>query len=162
MFFLMNSITHSKSCLRAPPQGRQRGTSAHGASYSYFGVQFSASAFWPSNLGLFERIPLNGCAWEKITRHKDKSRHKDKEKSENWKIYKHLYKTEGVCANDYLQAARSAKNRTNIKTQMMFNAWKSSFFKGDDKNSFHQDSSPIICVNEFSRSDLGRATKLYR
>ena len=28
----------------------------------YFYVQFSASAFLPTNLGLLERIPFNGCA----------------------------------------------------------------------------------------------------
>ena len=53
---------HKPSRLRAPRRGRERSTGAHGASNSYFGVQFSASAFYLSNFDLFGWIPLSGRA----------------------------------------------------------------------------------------------------
>ena len=43
----------------------ERSTDAHTESSSYFGVQFSPSAFEPNNIGLLGWITPRGCARKK-------------------------------------------------------------------------------------------------
>ena len=69
--FLKIHFLDKPSRPRAQTRWRERNTDAHGVSRSYFGVQFSVSASWPSNLSLFEWIPLRGCARNKKREDRD-------------------------------------------------------------------------------------------